>query len=154
MFFTFQFLCLSNFVSFCFLFLFFWLCFFGIFSSALFVFYILLQCRRSNWYTCRPRPSIIDRSYCTALGHNNCEVGQEPITRSEQLPCARATAFSRTSLFLERFLARILNIFKFHKPVSKTYRPLFSLFDILYFKCAHSHGRDSLFAGKSALKCV
>ena len=27
----------------------------------------------------------------------------EPITRSEQLPCARVTAFSRTSLFLEQF---------------------------------------------------
>ena len=27
---------------------------------------------------------------------------QEPITRSEQLPCARVTAFSRTGLFLER----------------------------------------------------
>ena len=31
----------------------------------------------------------------------------------EQLPCARVTAFSQTSLFLERFL---------RKPVSKTYR--------------------------------
>ena len=29
---------------------------------------------------------------------------QELITWSEQLPCVRATAFSRTSLFLERFL--------------------------------------------------
>ena len=28
---------------------------------------------------------------------------QEPITRREQLPCARVTALSRTSLFLERF---------------------------------------------------
>ena len=28
---------------------------------------------------------------------------QEPITRSEQLPCAHVTAFSWTSLFLERF---------------------------------------------------
>ena len=27
----------------------------------------------------------------------------EPITQSEQLPCARVTPFSRTSLFLERF---------------------------------------------------
>ena len=45
------------------------------------------------------------------VGWNNSEVGQEPITRREQLPCAHATAFSRTSLFLERFLARILNTF-------------------------------------------
>ena len=28
---------------------------------------------------------------------------QESITGSEQLPCARVTVFSRTSLFLERF---------------------------------------------------
>jgi len=28
---------------------------------------------------------------------------QEPIIRSEQAPCARVTAFSRASLFLERF---------------------------------------------------
>ena len=32
---------------------------------------------------------------------------QEPITRSEQIPCARVTEFLRTSLFLERFFARI-----------------------------------------------
>ena len=37
---------------------------------------------------------------------------QEHITRSEQLPCACVTAFSRISLFLEPpVLARILNIF-------------------------------------------
>ena len=30
-------------------------------------------------------------------------LAQEPITRSEQPPCPRVTAFSRTSLFLERF---------------------------------------------------
>ena len=58
-----------------------------------------------------PRASTVDRSYCKALGRNNSEVGQEPITRREQLPVARAMAFSRTSSFLERFLARILNIF-------------------------------------------
>ena len=29
--------------------------------------------------------------------------GQEPITRSEQLLCARVTALSRTSLVLKRF---------------------------------------------------
>ena len=28
---------------------------------------------------------------------------QEPITWSEQLPCAHATAFSQTSLFLDQF---------------------------------------------------
>ena len=33
----------------------------------------------------------------------NNNFSQEPITRSEKLPCARVRAFSRTSLFLERF---------------------------------------------------
>ena len=36
-------------------------------------------------------------------------------TRSEQLPCACATAFSRTSLFLERFWRAFWISFKFHK---------------------------------------
>ena len=30
----------------------------------------------------------------------------------------------------------------------------FFLLDILYFECAHRHGGNSIFAGKSALKCV
>ena len=46
---------------------------------------------------------------------------QEPIIRSEQLSCARVSAFSRTSLFLERFWREFWISFKFHKPVSKTY---------------------------------
>ena len=32
---------------------------------------------------------------------------QEPMSRSEQLPCARVTAFSRTGLFLEWFWRKI-----------------------------------------------
>ena len=48
---------------------------------------------------------------------------QEPITRSEQLPSARVTAFSLTSLFLERFWREFRKSFEFHKLVSKTYRP-------------------------------
>ena len=48
---------------------------------------------------------------------------QEPITRSEQLPCARVLAFSQTSLFLKRFWREFWLSFKFYKPVSKTYRP-------------------------------
>ena len=40
---------------------------------------------------------------------------RELITRSEQLPCACATAFSRTSLFLERFWRAFWISFKFHK---------------------------------------
>ena len=48
---------------------------------------------------------------------------QGPITWSEQLSCVRVTAFSRTSLFLELFRRKFWISFKFHKPVSKTYRP-------------------------------
>ena len=87
------------------------------------------------------------------------------ITRSEQLSGACVTVLSRTSLFLERFWREFSDIFKFQKPVSKTYRPknviffclliTFSfLFDILFVECAHRHGGDPIFAEKSALKCV
>ena len=48
--------------------------------------------------------------YKTILAEN--EFYQEPITQSEQLPCAPATAFSRTTAFLERVWR-----------VSKTCRP-------------------------------
>ena len=84
---------------------------------------------------------------------------QEPITRNEQLPCTHVTAFSRTSLFLERFWHEILIYFKFHRePIIKTYRPKNDIFcllikfsflsDILYFECAHRQGGDSIFAEK------
>ena len=56
---------------------------------------------------------------------------QEPITWSEQLPCTRVTAFSRTSLFLERFWREFWISVKFHKPVSKTYRPKNDIFCLL-----------------------
>ena len=42
---------------------------------------------------------------------------------SEQRPCARVTAFSRTSLFLERLWREFSISFKFHERISKTYRP-------------------------------
>ena len=61
----------------------------------------------------------------------NNNFSQEPITRSEQLPCARVTAFSRTSFFLERFWGEFWISFKFHKPVSKTYRPKSHIFCLL-----------------------
>ena len=53
---------------------------------------------------------------------------QEPITRSEQLSCAGVKAFSRTSLFLQRFWREFGISFKFHKPVSKTYNPKTDIF--------------------------
>ena len=109
MFFTFEFLCPSNFVSFVFILLivFFWE-FFKVVHSFLIFFFSVVAAIDIH---VSPRASTVDRSYCKALGRNNSEVGQEPKIRSEQLPVARAMAFSRTSSFLERFLARILNIF-------------------------------------------
>ena len=81
----------------------------------------------------------------------NNDFSQEPIPWSEQLTCPRVTAFSRTSLFLERFWREFWISFKFHKPVSETYRPKNYIFCLLYFECPHRHGGDSIFAGKSAL---
>ena len=49
-------------------------------------------------------------------------LGQDPITWSEQLPGARVMAFSRSSLFLERFWLEFRISLKFHKPIRKTYR--------------------------------
>ena len=89
---------------------------------------------------------------------------QEPMIRSEQLPCAFVTAFPRTTLFLERFWANVGYLLNFTEPVSKTYRPkndifgflihLVFLFDFLCFEWVHRYGGNSIFAGKSALKCV
>ena len=53
---------------------------------------------------------------------------QEPITRSEQLPCVRVTVCSRKSLFLEQSWRKFWISFKLHKPVSKTYRPKNDIF--------------------------
>ena len=53
---------------------------------------------------------------------------RKPINWSEQLPCTRVTAFSRTSLFLERFWCELRISFKSHKAVSKTYRPKNDIF--------------------------
>ena len=108
---------------------------------------------------CNNMASLLEAKYdtCTATI-------QEPIIQSEKLTCACVMAFSRTSLFLDRLWGEFWISGKFHKPVSKTYRPryyifcllitLVFLFDILYFECAHRYGGDSIFAGKSALKCV
>jgi len=58
-------------------------------------------------------------------------LGQGPITWRGQLPCALVTAFSLTSLFLERFWREFWISFKFLKPVSKTYRPKNDIFCFL-----------------------
>ena len=44
---------------------------------------------------------------------------------------ARVTAFSQTSLFLERFGANFEYLFKFLKPFRKTYRPKNDTFYLL-----------------------
>ena len=76
----------------------------------------------------------------------------------------RVMAFSRTSLFLERFWREFRISLNSHKPVSKTYRPKNDnfcllmthvfLFDIFLLRMRSRRGGDSIFAGKIALKCV
>ena len=51
--------------------------------------------------------------------------------RSDQLPCARVTAFSSTSLFLELFWCEFWISLKLNIPVSKTYRPENDIFNLL-----------------------
>ena len=90
----------------------------------------------------------------------NNNFSQEPITWSEQLTCPRVTAFSRTSLFLERLWREFWISFKFHKPVSKTYRLKNYIFCLLVtFKFPFwnfilriwTYGGDYIFAGESTL---
>ena len=58
--------------------------------------------------------------------------GAEPIIRSKQLSCSGATAFSPSSLFLEKFGANFSRIsFQSHKLVRKTYAPENGIFDLL-----------------------
>ena len=69
---------------------------------------------------------------CHWLGHDWYTIlYQEPITLSEQLPCARVMEFSWTSLFLEWFWCKFWISFKCHKPGSKTYRPKNDVFCLL-----------------------
>ena len=56
---------------------------------------------------------------------------EQPITRSEQFPWARATAFSLTSIFLERLWRKLRIFVRFHKPVIKTKTPKNGIFDLL-----------------------
>ena len=63
----------------------------------------------SGPFSCLHSLRLIIIALAQILDGKDCD--QEPITRSEKLPCPRVTEFLRTSLFLVRFLARILNIF-------------------------------------------
>ena len=60
---------------------------------------------------------------------------RKPINWIEQLPCTHVTAFSQTSLFLERFWRELRISFKSHKAVSKTYRPRNDIFFIVMTLC-------------------
>ena len=87
---------------------------------------------------------------------------QEPITWRVQLPRTLVTAFSRTSLFLERFWRDFRISFKPHKPVSKTYIPendnLFVLMTLrfplryLIFRLRSKSWRRFHFRGKNCPK--
>ena len=54
-----------------------------------------------------------------------------PGTWSEQFSCARVTAFSLTSLFLEPFWRDLRISFRSHKPDIKTKTPKNGIFDLL-----------------------
>ena len=73
-----------------------------------------------KWYTVKYLTS--DWSVSPAGAHT---------ARSDQLLCARVTAFSSTSLFLELFWSEFWISFKFHIPVSETYRPKNHIFSLL-----------------------
>ena len=80
-----------------------------------------------------------------------CVASQEPITRSEQLPCALVTAFFGPVYIYNGFGANreyLLN-YSNHSAEPTDLKRIF-----LYFECAHRRGGDSIFARKSALKCV
>ena len=67
--------------------------------------------------------------------------------------------FPWTSLFLERFGANFDYLLNSRNQLSKPTDLMvifFAIFcfDILYFECDHRLGGDSIFVGKSALKCV
>ena len=82
--------------------------------------------------------------------HGAIQCFQEPITWSEQLPCARVIAFAWTSVFLEQFSCKFLIPQKSQpKPTNLKmiffafYKRLVFLFNILYFECARSGLRPS-----------
>ena len=56
---------------------------------------------------------------------------QEAITRRGQFSCSRVTAFSLTSLFLERSLRELRISFMSHKPVIETKTARNGIFDLL-----------------------
>ena len=75
-------------------------------------------------------PRIHNNSLADNMAFRNIQK-QDTISRSEQLSCACVTAFSRTSLFLERFWRKFWMYFKLHKPVCKSYRPKKCIFCLL-----------------------
>ena len=85
--------------------------------------------------------------------------------RSEkQISCTRVTAFSPTSLFLERIWGEFrIHLSRMNKSVKSTdlnlifftfERRLVFCFDILYSEWAYRRSGDSILARNSALKCV
>ena len=56
---------------------------------------------------------------------------QEAITRRGQFSCSRVTAFSLTSLFLERSLRELRISFMSHKPVIETKTARNGIFDLM-----------------------
>ena len=82
----------------------------------------------------------------------------------KQISCTRVTAFSPTSLFLERIWGEFrIPLSRMNKSVKSTdlnlifftfERHLVFCFDILYSEWAYRRSGDSILARNSALKCV
>ena len=100
----------------------------------------------SNWWY----QEYLERAFIVQSGAHN----------QERATSIRSCPFSRTSLFLEQFWREYRISLKFHKQVSKTYRPKNDIFCLLitfsfpFWYLILQNGGDSIFAGKSALKCV
>ena len=89
----------------------------------------ICRLRAVSLFSSRPqaseRPVKIFFTFCIYL------CNQEAITRRGQFSCSRVTAFSLTSLFLERFLRELRISSMSHKPVIETETARNGIFDLL-----------------------
>ena len=75
------------------------------------------------------------------------------MTRSEQLPFARVTSFSRTSLVLKRFWSEFENLLNSTKPVRKTCRAKNGILYLLAPFYVISYTSNALIDKVEILKC-
>ena len=77
---------------------------------ALLVVMMMMIMITQNWMDCAHLPAVVNFPWSVETLPKSIQLAstqisnyQEPITWSEKLPCTLVTAFSWTSLFLERF---------------------------------------------------